>query len=156
MKQLDRAIEAYQTVLVFNPTHLDALMNLAAIAELHGQQIQSLDYYKRVLLHHPDQALALKKIAKELIGQGFNDDETLTYLERICRVNPNDTECLLLLGSLYEKRYHFQDAIDLFEQARRINPKLERLAQGKIRHWKNLLSAGAGQHLEGSASSLTK
>jgi tetratricopeptide (TPR) repeat protein len=156
LRHLEAAEEAYQEVLKFDATNLDALMNLAAIAELSGQMAQSLDYYKMLLIYHPDQPLALKKIGKALAAQGLNTEEALDYLERTCRVNPDDTECILLLGSLYEKVNRHQDAINLFEQARQTNPKLERLAQGKIRHWENMMAANASQLLEGSIPLITK
>jgi tetratricopeptide (TPR) repeat protein len=140
LKRLEEGRICYQRVLEDDPQNLDSLMNLAHIAELEGKEEESLKYYKRALTFHPDQPLALKKVATKIVQQAPSA-EALLPIRRAYEANPNDTECLLLLGKAYERAAMIQEAIHLFQKASQQNPKLERLAAGKILRWKAMLTS---------------
>jgi tetratricopeptide (TPR) repeat protein len=119
-------------VLELDPANLDGLMNLASLAEHQSDYEQLESRLREVTSHHPDHPLALKKLA---VAQSRRcpDQSALALMERAFQVNPRDTECLLLLGYLYEKNVGPERAIELYERMKADNPKLARLAGEKIR-----------------------
>jgi tetratricopeptide (TPR) repeat protein len=122
---------SYRRVLERDPGNLDCLMNLALLAERGGDSIQMEMWLSEVLARYPDQAFALKKLAT-MQARKSPDESALNLMERAFRANPTDTECLLLLGYLYEKSGRLESAIELYEKAQTENPKLARLAGRKI------------------------
>ncbi len=106
-------------------------MNLVLIAEHKSDTDLAENRYQQLLDRFPNHALALKKYGALLASKGTHT-LTLTILERAYAANPDDLECLLLLGNLYEKKAMWVEAIDLYGQAQRRNVKLARLAKEKI------------------------
>jgi len=140
-----RLLEAerdYLAVLDQESTHLDSLMNLAAIAELQGNAAAAESRYRKVLEQHPEHPMALKKYGL-LLGRSAADPEALEILERAHAANGDDTELLLLLGFAYEKHGATGKALDLYQRARARNPKLDRLAGQKIRRLEQALDVEA-------------
>ncbi len=129
---LSEAEASYQELLGYDPANLDALMNLAFLAERRGDLNQLESRLREVTNHHPDHPLALKKLAVTQ-SRRCPDQSALALMERAFQANPRDTECLLLLGYLFEKNVGPERAIELYERIKADNPKLARLAAEKIR-----------------------
>ncbi|MSO23955.1 MAG: tetratricopeptide repeat protein [Acidobacteria bacterium] len=132
----------YLTVLEQESTHLDSLMNLAALAELQGNSAAAESRYRQVLEHYPEHPVALKKYGL-LLGCRAPNREALEILERAHQANGEDTELLLLLGFVYEKQGAIAEALELYHRAQERNPKLTRLAAQKIRRLEEALGVEA-------------
>jgi tetratricopeptide (TPR) repeat protein len=122
----------YHAVLDRDVSHLDSLMNLAAIAEARSDPELAESRYASVLKYHATHPIALKKYGL-LLARKSPGTEALPVLEQAHLANPMDTECLLRLGFLYEKHQAAVQAIELYRRAVQLNPRLERLAAEKIR-----------------------
>ena len=129
---LPEAEASYQAVLGQDAANLDALMNLASLSEHRGDLEQTESRLREVTNHHPDQPSALKKLAV-IQSKRCPDHSAMTFMERAFQANPQDTECLLLLGYLYEKNAGPERAIKFYERILTDNPRLARLAREKIR-----------------------
>jgi tetratricopeptide (TPR) repeat protein len=143
---------SYRKVLERDPGNLDCMMNLALLAERGGDSTQMEMWLSEVLARYPDQALALKKLAT-MQARKSPDESALNLMERAFRANPKDTECLLLLGYLYEKSGRLESAIELYEKAQTENPKLARLAGQKIQRLIRSLGMIAQGHAGGRPAS---
>jgi tetratricopeptide (TPR) repeat protein len=130
--RLDEAALDYQEVLLSDTGNLDGLMNLGSIAE-HQQNPEKAELcFGQVLESHPNHPLALKKYGM-LKAKHAPASEALPILRNAYLQNPDDTECLLLLGYLYEQCDQSIEAIELYREAQQRNPRLAHLANGKIR-----------------------
>ncbi len=129
---LSDAEASYRGVLELDPANLDGLMNLASLAEHRGDLTQLESLLREVMNHHPDHPWALKRLAV-IQSQRCPDQSAMTLMERAFQANPKDTECLLLLGYLYERNAGPERAIQLYERIQNETPKWTRLAGEKIR-----------------------
>jgi Tfp pilus assembly protein PilF len=130
--RLPEAEESYFAVLRLDNGNLDSMMNLALIAEHKGDMNSAERRYRQLLDRFPDHALALKRYGS-LLATRSTESKILIVLERSYEMNPEDMECLLLLGNVYEKNEMWTDAIELYRRAQRRNAKLVRLTNEKIR-----------------------
>jgi len=130
--RLSEAQESYYTALRLDSRNLDSMMNLALIAEHRSDTSSAEQLYRELLDCFPDHALALKRYGL-LLATRSAESNTLLVMEKAYEMNPEDIECLLLLGNVYERNEMWQEAIELYRQAQRRNTKLLRLTNEKIR-----------------------
>ncbi len=131
LKELDAAKAEYLRVLEQEPQNLESLLKLAVIAEMQGEQEESFSYYEKVLSVNPDQSFALKKMAAK-VGRSRTDDKAAELLWRASCRNPGDSECLMLLGNILEKRGEYNRAKVVYESGILKIPKIERLLRRRL------------------------
>ncbi len=131
LKELNAAKVEYLQVLEQEPENLECLMKLAVLTEMQGVQEESSSYYEKVLSINPIQSYALKKMAAK-VGRSRTDDKTAELLWRASNHNPDDSECLLLLGNVLEKRGEYNRARTVYESGILKMPKLEPLLKRKL------------------------
>jgi tetratricopeptide (TPR) repeat protein len=129
--RLDEAERSYKEVLEVDPKHLDSLVNLAAIAEQHNNVSDASLWYERILEIYPEHSETLKRYGR-MAAKSMPPQTAIPLLERAQEANPHDTAILMLLACAYELGHRFDDAIELFREAQRRNPKLARTADHKI------------------------
>jgi len=131
LMELDAAKAEYFHVLELEPQNLESLVKLALLAEMLGRQEESFSWYEKVLSFYPNQPFALKKMAAKA-GRSRTDDEAAELLWRANCFNPDDSECLLLLGNILEKRGEFGRAKAVYESGIPKIPKIEPLLRRKL------------------------
>ncbi|MEW5976512.1 MAG: tetratricopeptide repeat protein [Acidobacteriota bacterium] len=141
--RLAEAADAYQQVLNRHPGHLDSLMNLALIAEHQNDAIGMAAYLKSLLTEHPSHPAAAKKLAVALTRQSQNL-EALEAMKRARELNPQDAECLILLGHLYEKHGQSHAALELYRHIHGSDSRLAALAKQKLLRLEAQLTAVNG------------
>jgi tetratricopeptide (TPR) repeat protein len=131
LHELDAAKTEYLQVLEQEPRNLETLLKLAMLAEMQGEQDESFSYYENILRIDPDQPFALKKMAAK-VGRTRTDDKAVELLWRASSRNPDDSECLMLLGNLLEKRGEYNQAKVVYESGILKIPKIEPLLRRKL------------------------
>jgi tetratricopeptide (TPR) repeat protein len=137
--RLSEAEESYSAALQLDNRNLHSMMNLALIAEHKGDTDSAERRYRQLLDCFPDHPLALKRYGS-LLASRTAESHTLMVLEKAYEMNQEDTECLLLLGNVYERNEMWLEAIELYRQAQRRNSKLVRLANERIQRLELLAS----------------
>ena len=141
LRRLGEAEESYRSVLLLDPTNVGGMMNLAAIAEIRGDHDEARTWYLRILGAHPSQVHAMKKLAAAQTRNGI-DEESLGALDRACRADLADPECLMLVGSLLERAGRIERAAELYESAARGKPEWSGAIQRKVQQMQLTASKG--------------
>lgn len=129
--KIEEALKAYGDVLRQDPKNLDSLMNIASILEGLKRDEEAIPYYARIANLEINNPPLLKQVACKL-GRNRTEPFVATFLEKAIAACPEDSECLLLLGSLYEKNGLYEKAQQLYEEGKARIPKIEKLLQRKI------------------------
>ena len=129
--RLAEAEESYRSALLYNSNDLGSMMNLAAIAEHSGDYAQAQSWYLRVIQSHPDQPQALKRYVA-IQAKHAPDADTSNILESAYKANPDDLQCLLLVGGLLERSGNFDRAVELYRSAGRRKPKWNAIVCHKV------------------------
>ena len=143
--RLDDAEKTYHNILCINPNHLDALINLAAIAQARSDFRNEAEFYRRILEQQPDHAETLRRYSR-IAAKIQPTREAIPILEAAYRANPLDVGCVIQLGTLYEESGRIEDALDLFKVASQQNPGIRRLATQKAQRLSTLMEPSANIH----------
>jgi tetratricopeptide (TPR) repeat protein len=121
LRRLEDAEAAYHSALAIAPGNLDCMMNLASISEIRGDEALAESWYLRILDTHPGQDVALRRLALAQTRNGL-DVEVADVLYRAC-ADTMDAQCLVLVGSLFEKAGKLERASELYRSAATRKPE---------------------------------
>ena len=97
---LTEALDAYSRLCSQNPTDAQAWHMQAAISGMLGQYQRTADCCERAIALAPNAAAIYANYAKALIELARYDD-ALAALKKAIKLNPADSNILIMLGNLY-------------------------------------------------------
>src|SRR4030042_1087991 len=95
--RLQKALDAWQAVLVIEPNYFDGLLASAWILDLMGKKEEARDYFEKALAVEPENKFLRKNYAMNLATMG-NLKEAIGIYERLKQDFPDDYEVLQDLG----------------------------------------------------------
>ena len=130
---IDRAVAEYKQAIEADPDSLFLRTELAELFSLSGHTAEGIAAAEDVLKKDPDYPGAhrlLSRIYYHMVdsGQGGsgiskdNLDKAITHLDALIRVDPNDTDSLLLLGHLYRVGSQPKKAEEIFRKVLQTDP----------------------------------
>ena len=138
--RFDEAQAQYQKLLQSDPSNVDALLGMAAIASHHGKVDSAAQYYAQILELDPKNATAQAGLIN-LSGQS----DALAAESRLKQLLANGPSALVYfaLGNLYVEQNRWADAEQAYFEAQQIQPtnpdyafnlavSLERINQPKL------------------------
>jgi tetratricopeptide (TPR) repeat protein len=125
----EKALEALNKVLEFDPANKEALLSMAKHHESKREFDKALPMYEKMLEAEPDnvdilfnQGVMFKKVE--------NIDKAIANFEKIISINPNDGEAVYFLAEFYEQKGDFKKIVELIE------PKYDLLSE----EWQDKIS----------------
>lgn len=118
----DAALQSYTNALMMSPRSVTLLMNRAALLSEMNRMDSALDDYNQVLLLDNDMEDALYLRGLIRLEKG----DTLACrkdIEQLLRLNPRSSDGRIGMASLLKARKYYNDAIDLYNQVIKLNPK---------------------------------
>lgn len=103
--------------------------HMAAWCVLFRQRDRALDYYQKMVLLDPDDALALASIGFQYAQQG-RKREALAMFDRVVALKPEDAEAQFDRGFLLQELNDHEGAMAAFRHALAINPDHDRALYG--------------------------
>jgi tetratricopeptide (TPR) repeat protein len=130
----DKAKEAYEKGLEYNPKNHSLLSNLGAAFQKLGDLEKSIPYYKASLEIKPDNSFAYNNIGLYLYENG-NYIEAMENLDRAIQINPGlmvsydvKARCLAYVGKYKESEGVFKEAIKRgLDNAQLLREELEKI-----------------------------
>jgi tetratricopeptide (TPR) repeat protein len=120
--RLPEAEQLYRQILAQQPEHIDAMNNLAVIANETGRNDLALDLIRRVISLRPGDAGAHNNLGNALKKAGRLDDAIAAYRHSIA-LDPDTAGVHNNLGSVLKGKGQLDEAIAAFRQAIDLNPK---------------------------------
>lgn len=106
----DKAIPLLEKLAAVEPANQDAKADLAAAHAAMGNRDRASDLFQQVLAARPDHASALMGLANLRLKNG-DDDAGIALLGKAATLAPKAYEPHFLLGTAYNRRERFADAI---------------------------------------------
>ncbi len=119
--QPELAIESLLSSLQANPRNTQALAMLGEQFYQAGQYQRAVEYFQSNADLGADDPEAALGLIKSLIGLG-DLDEAQTELEAALQNFPSDARFPYFLGRVYEERGEFEQATELYQRSRQIEP----------------------------------
>ena len=110
-----KAVDAFQKAVALQPTHADALLNLANACLLAGQSDHALQIAQEVLSMDPNSAPAyfVAGCANLRLGKF---EEAVKFLQQAKDIDPKVNAVSLQLGRAHMELQHYQEAADQFAE----------------------------------------
>ena len=124
LRQLDKAILAYQRNLQLAPDNKATLLNLGACYNELGQNPEAIACYEKVVANHPDTPSVWGNLAKA--WHDHNEHETSIYCYRKALQFNRNPQNLRGLALAWRKVGRYDRSRELLEEALQINPDDER------------------------------
>jgi arylsulfatase A-like enzyme/Flp pilus assembly protein TadD len=121
MGRLQKALDAWQAVLVIDPNYFDGLLASAWILDLMGKKEEARGFFEKALAVEPENKFLRKNYAQNLATTG-NLKEAIGIYERLKQDFPDDYEVLQDLGIAYGYAGDINSAIDALKAAIEIHP----------------------------------
>ncbi len=125
--QLNRPGEAlsfFTQVVNLAPQSVEAHNNLGVCHVLLGEFDKAEHSYRQAITLDPNHATAWKNLAQSLLQQPQKMGEGVEILAALVKANPQDVECLMMLGECYEIAGEKKSAAVLYQQALTVSPDL--------------------------------
>ena len=110
-----KAVDAFQKAVALQPTHPDALLNLANACLLAGQSDHALQIAQDVLSMDPNSAPAYFVAGCASLRLG-KFEEAIKFLQQAKDIDPKVNAVSFQLGRAHLASQHFQDAADQFSE----------------------------------------
>jgi tetratricopeptide (TPR) repeat protein len=124
--RLDKASQAFQTVLALDPRNVKAESNLGLIHESSGEITAAIEAYRRAIAWQEDSLQPSEQpyvsLGNILMEQG-QIKEAKAPLEKAVALAPNNAYCRLTLGVYYHKIKQLEDAQRELERATQLDPE---------------------------------
>jgi len=120
-KNIDRAIEEFNTAIKINPAKPDSYNNLGVAYKSMGKTDEAVAFYKKAIAISPDYAQAYNNLANIYNNAGKLDEAVALYHKAI-ELSPDYVEALNNLGVVYKNMGKFDRAIALYNKAIELNP----------------------------------
>jgi len=121
MGRLQKALDAWQAVLVIDPDYFDALLASAWILDLMGKKEEARGYFEKALAVEPENKFLRKNYALNLATMG-NLKEAIGIYERLKQDFPDDYEVLQDLGIALGYAGDINGAIESLKAAVGLHP----------------------------------
>lgn len=119
-EHIEEAIIFYERTLMLNPDHPEAHHNLANSYMISGEHDKALNYFLRQLEIRPLPE-TYYNAGVILLSQERNQ-EAIQYLIEAKKGQPNYLPIYLNLGGIYLKQQHYDEALDTYQTALKIDP----------------------------------
>ena len=116
----DEAVHYYHLVLAYDPGHVGAYNNLAAVLTREGRLADAEVLYRTALKYNPDHYILHYNLAIFLKNQGRND-EAIAEFQKTLSINPEVAEAHLSSGVLFFKKGDYARARDSFKRVLEID-----------------------------------
>lgn len=126
---IESAESLYRQLLELTPLHRDALIGLAAIAQLNSDPAQAMDLYSRLLARDPTDALARASLL-ELMPNGSAAERERQFKRLISR-NQNVAPLHYALGNFYAVEQRWTDAQQAYFSALQL-AKTDAITSGRV------------------------
>ncbi len=118
-----KAIENYTSALNINPHDVFVRNELANVLCAIGDHQKAAEQYKRALLQSPDFDDCRINLADTLVALEFFD-EAVDHFQQVAKRQPKNAVIQNRLGITFEKQGKIDKAIQCYEKALALNPKL--------------------------------
>lgn len=108
------AVNLLKKALKISADSLSALYYLAAHFEQKGNLKKAMEYYRRIVTEHPDQAYLVMPALEKIHFELGSFDEIIPVYERVFREHPNNFTIGLALAALYEKKNAVEMAREVY------------------------------------------
>jgi len=117
---LEGAERAYRKALAIDPTHANALTNLADLRAARGEIAEAEELYRTALHNAPRHENASVKYANFLLQNGRDLHETRAIVDEGLRAFPNSGRLHCLLGEIELDERRGAEALEQFSKAREL------------------------------------
>ncbi len=117
---LEKARQAFETVLAADPQHRHARFCLGLYHQHLGHNAEALDCFEKVYQADPDDPFAAYKYAEALIAAGRNDEGT-RVLEKGVQADPGFVSGMYRLAMQYQRAREPKKAMPLFKRFQQLN-----------------------------------
>lgn len=121
VNKYQKALNIYNTVLVMNPKHLDALCYKGKIYEWQGKYDQALEYYNKVLTVNPKHFVTLCRKGNVFVAKG-QYEQALECYESMLVINPEHLDTLCKIGNIFLLQNKYEQALRFYQKVLAINP----------------------------------
>jgi len=121
MGRLQKALDAWQAVLVINPDYFDGLLASAWIIDLMGKKEEARGFFEKALAVEPENKFLRKNYAQNLATTG-NLKEAIGIYARLKQDFPDDYEVLQDMGIALGYAGDINGAIEALKAAIEIHP----------------------------------
>jgi tetratricopeptide (TPR) repeat protein len=118
-----KAMEAFQKALALSPKLMDVLIRLGGLHEAHGNPEEAVTCFERASTVAPDTTTGRLCQAMAMLLRG-NTAAAESLLRKTLALNPGSASAHNVLGSLLVSAGRFQEGIEHYEAALRLNPIL--------------------------------
>jgi tetratricopeptide (TPR) repeat protein len=122
----DQAIATYQNSIKDNPREASFYILMGELYESKQDWTKAKDLYQQALTIKPDNPLASNNLAYVMLQSGGNVDVALSLAQTARRGLPDSPNAADTLGWVYYQKGAYKSAIDLFQEALRLNEKASR------------------------------
>jgi tetratricopeptide (TPR) repeat protein len=142
LKDYEKAGKCYETVIKMAPGYTQAYYGLATVCERLGEKDKSRDFMEKFkklkllemeALKDRDSAFNDLVSTRQTVAQAHTDVGRLYYLrrssakaekllQRAATLDPEQSECRVMLASLYEQDERLAQALECYEELSRIKP----------------------------------
>jgi tetratricopeptide (TPR) repeat protein len=119
----DQALETYRQSMKDNPREISFYILAGELYEARNDWDQAKTMYQQALNLQPDNPLASNNLAYVMLQQGGNVDVALAMAQTARRGMPDSPNTADTLGWAYYQKGVYHSAIDLFQEALRLNEK---------------------------------
>jgi tetratricopeptide (TPR) repeat protein len=119
----DQALATYQQSIKDNPREISFYILAGELYESQNNWDQAKAMYQQALGIQPDNPLASNNLAYVILQQGGNVDVALAMAQTARRGMPDSPNAADTLGWAYYQKGVYHSAIDLFQEALRLNEK---------------------------------
>ncbi|MCG2760495.1 MAG: tetratricopeptide repeat protein, partial [Candidatus Delongbacteria bacterium] len=128
-EESEKALEALNKVLEFDPANKEALLQMAKYYENRKEFEKALPMYEKMLEIEPDNIDVL--FNQGILFKSSKDiDKAIVNFEKIIGINPDDAETMYFLALFYTEKEQYQKVVNLIE------PKFENFSD----EWKDKVS----------------
>jgi tetratricopeptide (TPR) repeat protein/GT2 family glycosyltransferase len=124
-QRLDEALECYRRAISQKPDWLEVYEHLANLLEKLGQWEEAVSHRRQIIVLQREQGLTSTTSRAIVTSQSTpkpNVDIIQFYLEQL-QENPDSAEINAILGSLFEQRQKWKEAIVFYRQSLKLNPQ---------------------------------
>ena len=119
----DQALATYQQSIKDNPREISFYILAGELYESQNHWDQAKTMYQQALNIQPENPLASNNLAYVILQQGGNVDVALAMAQTARRGMPDSPNAADTLGWAYYQKGVYHSAIDLFQEALRLNEK---------------------------------
>lgn len=127
-KNFDGTWQAYEKILIKNPSHKLVEQNWTLILSDSLDMKQKIQFYKKYLKYNPRHFESYYQIGN-IYGRGLNQlDSAIVYLEYAKAINPNNSKVFKDLGVAYGMSKMYEKALPAMQRAYALDPNDKQIA----------------------------